>query len=116
LQSDEDVVEMAGSATKRDEAGWRDDRREDVNPWSGRTWAMKVHLQLFSILRDKLPKEARGEAVLDLAQGATVADLLQKLDIQRNVVVSINDVHEPDRTRSLQDGDDIKIFSSVGGG
>ena len=77
---------------------------------------MNIHLQLFSILRDKLPKEARGEATLALGDGATVSDLLQTLDIQRNVVVSVNDVHEPDKTRVLQDGDDIKIFSSVGGG
>lgn len=77
---------------------------------------MKVHLQLFSILRDKLPKEARGETTLDLGEGATVRDLLHTLDIQRNVVVSINNVHEPDKARVLYDGDDIKIFSSVGGG
>ncbi len=77
---------------------------------------MKVHLQLFSILRDKLPKEARGEATLDLGDGSTVRDLLATLDIQRNVVVSINDTHEPDKNRILCDGDDIKIFSSVGGG
>jgi sulfur carrier protein ThiS len=79
-------------------------------------WAVNIHLQLFSILRDKLPKEARGETMLDLGDGATVADLLHRLDIQRNVVVSVNDVHEPDKARVLQEGDDIKIFSSVGGG
>jgi sulfur carrier protein ThiS len=77
---------------------------------------MKVHLQLFSILRDKLPPEARGEAIYELQDGATIADLLAKLEIARNIVVSVNDVHEPDKTRQLQDGDDIKMFSSVGGG
>jgi thiamine biosynthesis protein ThiS len=77
---------------------------------------MQIHLHLFSILREKLPREARGETTLDLADGETVADLLAKLDIQRNVVVSVNDVHEPDKTRILSDGDDVKIFSSVGGG
>jgi len=77
---------------------------------------MHIHLQLFSILREKLPRQARGEATLDLADGATVGDLLARLDIQHNVVLSVNDVHEPDRARVLADGDDVKIFSSVGGG
>jgi sulfur carrier protein ThiS len=77
---------------------------------------LKIHLQLFSVLREKLPKEARGETMFDLSDGATVGDLLNALDIQRNVVISVNDAHEPDKTRVLHDGDDIKIFSSVGGG
>ena len=77
---------------------------------------MKIHLQLYSILREKLPREARGEATLDLRDGATVSDLLQTLDIHRNVVISVNDVHEPDKSRVLSDGDDVRIFSSVGGG
>jgi len=77
---------------------------------------MKIHLQLYSILREKLPRDSRGEATLDLGDGSTVGDLLQSLDIHRNVVVSVNDIHEPDKSRVLNDGDDIKIFSSVGGG
>jgi sulfur carrier protein ThiS len=77
---------------------------------------MKVHLQLFSILRDKLPREAQGETTLELQDGATVADVLAVLDITRNVVISVNDIHEPDKSRQLQNGDDIKMFSSVGGG
>jgi molybdopterin converting factor small subunit len=77
---------------------------------------MRIHLQLFSVLREKLPKEARGEAMFDLSDGATVGDLLHALDIQRNVVISVNDTHETDKARVLRDGDDIKIFSSVGGG
>ena len=77
---------------------------------------MHIHLQLFSILREKLPREARGETTLDLADGATVGDLLVRLDIRHNVVLSVNDIHEPDKSRLLADGDDIKIFSSVGGG
>lgn len=77
---------------------------------------MRVHLQLFSILRDKLPREAQGITTLDLPDGATIADVLAMLEITRNVVISINDVHEPDKSRQLQNGDEIKMFSSVGGG
>jgi len=77
---------------------------------------LKVHLQLYSVLRDKLPAEAKGRAVFELADGATLADLLGALDIRHTVVASVNGVHEPDRARVLQDGDEVKLFSSVGGG
>jgi molybdopterin converting factor small subunit len=32
------------------------------------------------------------------------------------VVISVNDVHEPNRSRQLEDGDQVKIFSSISGG
>ena len=77
---------------------------------------MKIHLQLYSILREKLPAEAKGRAILDLGEGATLADLLDELNIKRKVVISVNDLQETDKTRHLQDGDNIKIFSSISGG
>lgn len=77
---------------------------------------MKVQLELFSILREKLPREARGQTVLELSDGATVADIVRELDITGNIVVSVNDLHDPERSRKLNDGDNVKMFSSVGGG
>lgn len=77
---------------------------------------MEVHLQLYSILREKLPPEAKGHAVMQLRENASLADLLEELDITRRVVISLNGEHEADRSRQLQDGDEIKIFSSIGGG
>jgi len=77
---------------------------------------MKVQLELFSILREKLPREARGQTVLELSEGATVADIVTRLDITGNIVVSVNDIHDPQRSRALNDGDNVKMFSSVGGG
>lgn len=77
---------------------------------------LEVHLQLFSILREKLPREAKGRTVLQLKEGATLADLLEALDIGRRVVISVNGAHESDKARRLQDGDEVKIFSSVSGG
>jgi molybdopterin converting factor small subunit len=75
-----------------------------------------IDVQLYSILREKLPREARGRATLQLGDGATVEDLLAKLDIERNVVISVNDEHARDTDRKLQDGDLVRIFSSVSGG
>jgi sulfur carrier protein ThiS len=77
---------------------------------------LEIHLQLYSILREKLPIEAKGRAVLQLDEGATLADLLNELGIKLKVVVSVNGIQESDKSRQLRDGDAVKIFSSISGG
>lgn len=77
---------------------------------------MKIYLQLYSILREKLPPEARGKVTLQLEEGATIDSILKEFDIQRRVVVSVNDEYEPDTSRKLRDGDQIKIFAGISGG
>ncbi|HHH83028.1 MAG TPA: MoaD/ThiS family protein [Chloroflexi bacterium] len=77
---------------------------------------MEIRVQLYSILREKLPAEAKGSAVRQLEDGATLAELLADLGIERRVVVSVNDVQEPDLSRPLSDGDEVKIFASISGG
>ena len=80
------------------------------------TNTITINIKLYSILREKLPPEANGQAVLTMPLGATLADLLDSLGITRRVVVSVNAGHEPDLTRQLQAGDQVQVFSSVGGG
>ena len=77
---------------------------------------MEVHLQLYSVLRDKLPAESKGRAVLQVKEGTTIADILEELGIKRRIVISVNGTHEADPSRQLRDGDEVKIFSSVSGG
>ena len=77
---------------------------------------LEIHLQLFSILRDILPPELKGRTVIQLNEGSTLKDLLSELDINRRVAISVNDEYERDRSRKLEDGDQVKIFTSVGGG
>ena len=77
---------------------------------------LKINLQLYSILREHLPKEAAGEAALQLDDETTLGDLLESLGIKRKVVISVNDIHETDYSRILEDGDNVKIFSSISGG
>lgn len=77
---------------------------------------MEIHLQLYSILREKLPADAKGRAVLQLEDGVTLVDLLNELGIDRRVVIGVNEAHETDTARELKDGDKVKIFSSVSGG
>lgn len=75
-----------------------------------------IHLQLYSILREKLPEEAKGRVNLQMESGTTLSDLLDEFGITRRVVISVNGEHEADRSRKLRDGDEIKVFSSISGG
>ena len=77
---------------------------------------MEIHLQLFSILRDKLPPEQNGRTVIHLGEGTNLKDLLKELDINRRVAISVNGNQESDQSYKLSDGDEVKIFTSVGGG
>ena len=77
---------------------------------------LKVHVQLYSILREKLPHEAKGRTLLEMEDGASLGDLLSEFDITRRVVISVNGIHTSDLTHRLIDGDEVKIFSSVSGG
>ena len=77
---------------------------------------LEIHLQLFSILRDILPPELKGRTVIQLNEGSTLKDLLTEIDINRRVAISVNDEYERNRSRVLEDGDQVKIFTSVGGG
>lgn len=75
-----------------------------------------VDVQLYSILREKLPREAKGRTTLHLEDGAAITQVLDELDIQRNVVISVNGEHARNHDRKLADGDRVRIFSSVSGG
>jgi molybdopterin converting factor small subunit len=77
---------------------------------------LEVRVQLYSILREKLPAEARGHTTLQLEMGTTVADIIELFEIERRVVVGVNGAHERDHSRPVQDGDEVKIFSAVSGG
>ena len=77
---------------------------------------MEIHLKLYSVLREKLPKELNGETVIQMDEGATLLDLLDELDIPHKVIVSINGIQETGKSRSLNDGDEVRLFSSVSGG
>ncbi len=75
-----------------------------------------IDVRLYSILREKLPRETGGQISLQLGDGATVEDLLANLGIERRVVISVNDEHARETNRKLQDGDRVRIFSSISGG
>lgn len=77
---------------------------------------MEVSIHLHGILRDHLPPEAKGRASIRLNDGATVADLLTHLGIKRRVIVALNGDQKPDNTYTLQDGDQLSLYTIIGGG
>ncbi len=91
---------------------------------------MKVHVNLFSILRDCLPPGAtRGEATVELSEGARLVDLIVHLGIDRRLrrpaqslsvgagwQVLVNGQFESEMGRALADGDQVQIFPPVAGG
>jgi sulfur carrier protein ThiS len=78
---------------------------------------MRVQVKLFSLLRKHLPEEAKGEATIELPEGATVDDLVEQLGIVRRIkILTINGERETDRYRLLQEGDSVRIFPFVVGG
>jgi molybdopterin converting factor small subunit len=78
---------------------------------------MVVHVKLFSRFRDHLPRESRGEATIDLPDGATVQTLITHLGITRRVkLITVNGERETDKDRVLSEGDGVRIFPVVVGG
>jgi molybdopterin converting factor small subunit len=77
---------------------------------------MKIFLQLYSILREKLPSETNGQAGWQMKDGMWLQDLIDKLDTTLKVVIRVNDSHETDMSRLFKDGDQVNIFSSISGG
>lgn len=91
---------------------------------------MRINVQLFSILRDCLPPGAeRGNATVDLPDGAKLGDLVTHLGIDRRLGTEATEVvtragwqvmvsgkYEPDMERVLQDGEQVRIFPPVAGG
>ena len=78
---------------------------------------MRVFLRLYGPLRDKLPKENRGRQWLELAEGATVGEALAAVDIEwEDVLWAINEAHDTNAERLLDEGDELAVFTHVAGG
>ena len=77
---------------------------------------LKVHVQLYSILREKLPPASKGRISLSVKEEADLGDVLKELNIKNRVVISVNGEHVSEISFRLKNNDQVKIFSSVGGG
>lgn len=82
---------------------------------------MRITLRLFASLRKHLPPGSpRTHCELELADGATLHDVLRTLSIPREMaqMVLVNGEQDDDRHfgRVLNDGDVVSIFPPVAGG
>jgi sulfur carrier protein ThiS len=78
---------------------------------------MQIGIKLFSRFGQALPREARGEATIDLPEGATVATLLDQLDLPSRVkLITVDGQQVVDREQVLYDGNTVHIFPVVVGG
>lgn len=76
---------------------------------------MEVQVTLHGILRDTLPRQAKGKTRLTLPEGATVADVLQKFGLKQRVSAAVGGL-QVEHSHVLQDGDDLQLFRMIGGG
>ena len=77
---------------------------------------MKINLELMGPLVDFLPDSDKGEATMTLNNDSTIADMLDKLQIKRKVVVAVNGDEEKGLDHVLIDGDEVLVFTVVSGG
>lgn len=76
---------------------------------------MKVKLTLHGILRDYLPRQAKGKTTLELREGTTIDEVVQQLKIKQNASAAVNGV-EAEGSYVLQEGDHLQMFRLVAGG
>jgi molybdopterin converting factor small subunit len=79
---------------------------------------MQVNVKLFASLQRYKPDVSAGEIfTVELPEGSTLADLVERLEIRANEVkvMFVNGRARAEMYR-LQDGDEVGIFPPVGGG
>ena len=84
---------------------------------------MRIHVRLFANLRDRLPSGARGQGEVELDEGASLADLIERLEIPdpqaQMVLIDGQQLRRQAggrEERVLQDGETVSIFPPVSGG
>ena len=84
---------------------------------------MRVNVRLFASLRELLPGADRGRATLEVAEGSSLLDLIERLTIpdRQAQMVLVNGDQAPRRPAAraavlLKEDDTIAIFPAVAGG
>lgn len=84
---------------------------------------MRVEVKLFAGLREKLSQYPRGTGPVELGPGSSLADLLDRLEIEDRAatMILVNGVQAPrGRARrsalALGEGDSVAIFPPLAGG
>lgn len=76
--------------------------------------AMQIRVKLMGMLKSRTP----AGGTLEVADGATIDDVLRALEIvpQRTPVFTINGQFERNRGRALAPNDELAVIPPVGGG
>lgn len=84
---------------------------------------MQVNVRLFASLRELLPGAERGRATLEVAEGSSLLDLIERLTIpdRQAQMVLVNGEQAPRRPAAraavlLKEDDTVAIFPPVAGG
>jgi molybdopterin converting factor small subunit len=78
---------------------------------------MKVEVWLFSTLKKYLPPNAKGKkAVVELPEGATLADLADHLGLHEEAIVPTVNDEQAHWGLKLKDGDRVSFFPPLAGG
>lgn len=84
---------------------------------------MKVDVRLFASLRDRFPPEARGRGTLELDPGASLQDLIDRLEVPSALAqMVLVDGRQAPRARTaraaivLEEGQTVSIFPPLAGG
>jgi molybdopterin converting factor small subunit len=75
---------------------------------------MRIRVKLMGTLKAKTP----ADGALEVADAATVADVLRALDVPPHArqALTVNGRIERDRDRALAPGDELVVIPPVGGG
>lgn len=76
---------------------------------------MQINVTLHGILRDYLPRQAKGKTTLELAARSTVADVVSMLKIKQTVTAAVNGT-QVELSHSLEEEDELHLFRMLGGG
>jgi len=78
---------------------------------------MQVNVKLFASLRDPYPEIPIGQPMtVSLSDNATLADLIDSLNLPTVKIIFVNGVPHADRNLPLQHHDDIAVFPPLAGG
>ncbi len=77
---------------------------------------MNIHVHLHGALRDKLPPDAKGRAILHFEEGATANAVITKFSLRGHIEIAINQELIENEDTILHDGDTLEIFRPAAGG
>jgi sulfur carrier protein ThiS len=76
---------------------------------------LNINLTLHGILRDYLPRNAKGRSTLTLPENSTVNNVIARLEIKQTVSAVVNG-NEVESDHALQTGDELHMFRIIAGG